>query len=546
MSTYYKDEEVGLFSQGTNKTSIRNRLLAVIAVTIIIALATWAIVASVFMVKWSNRTPVIGPPVVDDDPFVLDIITFNDVYELEPVQITSKTVARGGSSRAAAYINSVRAKRSNSKSVLVLSGGDMISPSLMSTEFKGEQMIATNNLLGLNYSVLGNHEFDFDVPVLEQRVLESKFAWINSNVDNLPISSPENVVFDFMPGVKIGLFGVLLQFGPFNTSVVVRNPFQSAAEQVQKLKSKGATFIIALSHMAAIDNCALAQVSGIDLIVAGHDHIMKMDADCGGPAYVTATQDWRDLWHIRVNFNYTTPVLSYNNIPMTLDKPTDPTMDTLIQTYKKKIGAVYNVVIAKTLVELEGRSNYLRTRETNLGNYVTDTIKNYSNASIAFFNGGTIRCNKLYPVGFDIKKGDVVEMLPFSNSFTVLSINATILKLALENGVSGVEINSGKFPVVSGFRYVYRLKAPAFSRIVNVTVLDPKGSGVYVPLTDDMTFTMVTNSFMAGGGDGYDMLPHLPVIVSDESGIPIQMIVRDRIIEEKVMSPVLEGRVTQV
>lgn len=544
---YYKDEEEGLFvQQGPTKTRIRNTVLTVIAVTIILSLLAWAVVTTVFMVIRWNKSPIIGPPVVDDNPFVLDIITYNDVYELEPVQVTSTSVARGGASRPTAYINSVKSKRSNpSKNVLVLAGGDMISPSLMSTEFKGEQMIATNNLLGLNYSALGNHEYDFNVATLNDRVLQSKFTWINSNVLNMPFNSPQNVVYDFLPGVRIGLFGVLFQFGPLNKTIIVNDPYAEAANQVSLLKAKGATFIIALSHMAAVDNCQLSKTAGIDLIVAGHDHIVKMDADCGGAPYVTATQDWRDLWHIRVNFNYTTPVMTFNSVPMTLDLPTDPTMDALIQTYKTKIDALYNVVIASAGVDLEGRANVLRTKETNLGDYVVDTIKKVSNSSIAFFNGGTIRCNKVYPQGVTIKKGDVVQMLPFANAYAVLQVNGSVLRQALENGVSMVETNAGRFPMVSGLRFIYTMNNPPGSRVLNVTVWNA-GSTSYIPLTDGMVFSMVTNSFMAEGGDGYSMFVPLPVIVDSEAGIPIQQIIRDQVIADKVLSPVTDGRVTSV
>ncbi len=46
----------------------------------------------------------------------------------------------------------------------------------------GKQMIATFNVLGLDYATLGNHEFDLKEASLRSRLNESRFEWIESNV----------------------------------------------------------------------------------------------------------------------------------------------------------------------------------------------------------------------------------------------------------------------------------------------------------------------------------------------------------------------------
>ena len=60
--------------------------------------------------------------------------------------------------------------------------GDFLSPSVASSVFKGEQMVAALNAAGLDFATLGNHEFDFGSDVLLQRMAESKFQWVVSNV----------------------------------------------------------------------------------------------------------------------------------------------------------------------------------------------------------------------------------------------------------------------------------------------------------------------------------------------------------------------------
>ncbi len=58
---------------------------------------------------------------------------------------------------------------------LMLLAGDFLSSSVASTVFKGEQMIAALNAGGLDLATLGNHEFDFGVEVLLQRMAEARF-----------------------------------------------------------------------------------------------------------------------------------------------------------------------------------------------------------------------------------------------------------------------------------------------------------------------------------------------------------------------------------
>ena len=56
---------------------------------------------------------------------------------------------------------------------LLVLAGDFLSPSVASSVFKGEQMIAALNAAGLDLATLGNHEFDFGDDVLIQRMREA-------------------------------------------------------------------------------------------------------------------------------------------------------------------------------------------------------------------------------------------------------------------------------------------------------------------------------------------------------------------------------------
>lgn len=129
--------------------------LALIFGVLLLIATLWAVLFSVlYFVLKANTTQYD----TFDDPHIIDIIMFNDVYELT-AKVMQNNISRGGVSRAAYYIQQVRNRRKAFPNhVLVFSGGDMLSPSSLSSLFRGSQMVEVNNYLGLNASVLGNHE----------------------------------------------------------------------------------------------------------------------------------------------------------------------------------------------------------------------------------------------------------------------------------------------------------------------------------------------------------------------------------------------------
>ena len=103
------------------------------------------------------------------------LLQVNDVYRFTPAD----RGARGGLARVSTLRKRVMRESPNT---LFLLSGDTISPSVESITYKGAQMIDAWNQVGLDYSVFGNHEFDYGDEELLKRVRESKFRWLGANV----------------------------------------------------------------------------------------------------------------------------------------------------------------------------------------------------------------------------------------------------------------------------------------------------------------------------------------------------------------------------
>ena len=176
-----------------------------------------------------------------------------------------------------------------------------------------------------------------------------------------------------------------------------------------------------------------------------------------------------------------------------------------------------------------------------MGNLLADAILDRTasqGATIAFQNGGGIRAS--IDEG-EITMGEVLTVLPFSNTLATVSISGADVIEALENGVSDIENGAGRFAQVAGVKYSYTLANPPGERISDVLV---RGDGdSWVPIDEEATYIVVTNNFVRGGGDGYETFAN-----GDnpyDFGPPLEQVVADYIASQGgTYTPYTDGRIT--
>src|SRR3954471_6273800 len=138
----------------------------------------------------------VGAQQKEDCNVLITLLQVNDVYQFAPVDHGT----RGGVARLGTLRKQIAEKSPNT---FFLLGGDTISPSVESNTYKGKQMIEAWNAVGLDYSVFGNHEFDFGDAVLKDRIKDSKFKWLAANV----MDTQTGKTFDNTPGYDIREMG---------------------------------------------------------------------------------------------------------------------------------------------------------------------------------------------------------------------------------------------------------------------------------------------------------------------------------------------------
>jgi 2',3'-cyclic-nucleotide 2'-phosphodiesterase (5'-nucleotidase family) len=468
----------------------------------------------------------------------------NDVYEISPKQ------GRGG---FAPLMTLLKQERATAPGAITTLGGDLVGSSMMSGITKGTQMIELMNAIGLDIAVVGNHEFDFGTEILKQRVGESKFPWLGTNVlgtDGKLFPGLVATATRKVGELTIGFFGVitpdthhLSNTGPEVTFAPV---VAAARAAVKQLKDQGADAVVAMTHLTIAEDRELArEVKGIDVILGGHEHdpisfyeggvfILKVghDAEYLGVAQIeiekTQTPQgprvkvWPRAWRV----------------VSTAGVAPDPTVAAIVKSHEDKLDESLKVTVGTTGVELDSRRATVRLKESAIGNLFADAIREATKADVAVTNGGGIRGDRTYPAGTTLTRRDILTELPFGNVAVLLEISGADLRAALEEGVSAVEDVAGRFPQVSGLVLVFDPKRPKGARVLQVTIGGK-------PLDPAATYRLATNEYMMVGGDGYASLKKGRPIIDASGGALMANVVMDYIAARGTVSPAVEGRIVE-
>jgi 5'-nucleotidase / UDP-sugar diphosphatase len=465
----------------------------------------------------------------------LTILQINDVYSTVPIN------GAGGLARVATLKQRLSEK---GHPVLMALAGDFLSPSVASSVFKGEQMVATLDAAGLDYATLGNHEFDFGIDVLKQRMSESKFTWVVSNVldaDGKAIGKSVPYVVRQAGPLKIGIIGLCL-----TTTTIApawRNQFrfvdaaQAAGRYLPALKREGVNVIVALTHLTFAEDRALAQkFPQIDVIVGGHEHYPLTTTE-SHTLISKAGSDARFVARIDLLRppGATSPLERFFElVPVTAAIPDDPATAAVADSFEKRLGTELDMVIGTTTTPLDATDRRL-VEESGLGNLIADALREDANADVGLSNAGGARGSRVYPAG-PLTRRTLLSIHPFGNVVCKIAVSGRVLLEALNHGVSKLPGGSGQFPQLSGVTMTVNPNAPVATRVTNAKV-----NGT--PLDLEKTYTIALPDYVMNGGDGYAMFPGQKVIVDAQSGDLVVLAVEKYIAKRGTVSPSVEGRI---
>ncbi|CAF1493184.1 unnamed protein product, partial [Didymodactylos carnosus] len=403
---------------------------------------------------------------IDDEPETAKVANY--WFNMESVQT-------GGLARVARVRQLLKSENSHTYTLLA---GDLVSPSALGqaivngTALKGLQMIATMNTLGLDYMTFGNHEFDLKEPDLLQRMSESKFTWISTNVfnktsgNNLSYASSIPYKLLTISNVRILIFGLTIDMntGGYVTIINSTSLVPFVREFLRTLENKSVEYdvLIGLTHLDLKTDIDLVEnIPGIDVIFGGHEHedYYLVRGLTYTPIY-KADDNAISVYIHRCAFNVNKKLFRiYSTLARITSDIDDEPETAKVANYWFNMGMQgfidkgfepnKTVAILPPDVQLDGRSTSVRNFPTLLSNYSCECMvkETESNGTIiGLSNSGSIRVDDVL-TGI-ITQYDVLRTLPFDNYVMSLSVPGALLSKVLTTGLSA--IGSGMFVSYTG------------------------------------------------------------------------------------------------
>ena len=449
-----------------------------------------------------------GTPRCEQAPTRVQLLLVNDVYLLEP-----RVDGTGGLARVATLVRGLRREQPNTLFVLA---GDTLSPSLLSTLFRGRQMIEAWNLLDLDVATFGNHEFDWGPAVLQERMRNSRFLWLSANVldrhTRQPFGGARPWLTRTFGSVRVGMVGLTLpetQYtsnpGPEVFFEVPRPAARAAFEAMGPVDLR-----VAVTHLELAGDRALADSVPLHVILGGHDHDPTM-VEQGGTLILKAGSDATNVGQVEYELACGAVLARRHRlIPVTTSITEAPDVRRFIERYatltEQELGRPAFVAV----MPLEARDGVVRRMEVPLGRFIAEQMREHLGAEAALLNSGSLRANRIFLPG-PITRRDIRALLPFANTVVLLEIPGTALRAALEHSVSTLPQPAGRFLQTAGLRYAVDPERPPGARVGAVEV---QGQ----PLDPGRAYRVAVPDFLARGGDGYAMLATGRVVVSAEEG----------------------------
>jgi 2',3'-cyclic-nucleotide 2'-phosphodiesterase (5'-nucleotidase family) len=439
------------------------------------------------------------------------------------------------------------------------------------------------NLMGFDADGLGNHNFDKGQAYLRDTLIPlANYPFLSANVVDANGRTPDewqpSAVFDVFDGVKIGLVGFTNEDAPELVFPGSFDPFTvqprlaKVQAEVDRLRANGIGTIVVMGHDGGTDGTLhqptgpimdLAnQLTGVDAVIGDHTNFQVLTKSTKGSLVTENLSKSARFTRIRLIVNPSTKSVVYATAdfhkPWVIGTDQDPAIKAVLDDLNTQLAPILGTVIGHSTVEILrsdacGRSDG-RLCESLVGDVVTDAMRTAYDADFAITNSGGLRdrltcpaagggtgfCPPSSPPPYVITRGQSVAVLPFGNQSATLTVNGAELKTMLENGVGLMPTVQGRFAQVSGLCFSFNIEAAAGSRVTGAVRQAGDGSctGAPVDLTAGSNYFIVSNDFIAAGGDGY---PNFFSRITTRD--LLEQDLADYLMANDPISPTIQGRI---
>jgi 2',3'-cyclic-nucleotide 2'-phosphodiesterase (5'-nucleotidase family) len=401
---------------------------------------------------------------------------------------------------------------------------------------------------------IGNHEFNYGLPVLERALAGARFAALAANAYT-PDGRPayRRWVMVDRDGVRVGIVGattpgsMIWDRDHLRGRLVIRDIVPEVRSAVAEARAAGADVVVAVLHSgldepSSYDTASTGlpgenvsarvarEVPGIDVIVYGHSHREMADTVIAG-VLLMQPRNWATnaaVAELRVE-----PVAGRWRVASKRGQLIRAARHAEHPAVLAATEAAHRAAVAyaaETLgtTAVAWRADSARVKDTPIVDFILEVQRRVAGTDLASTAAFNLRAS--LDAGA-ITVAEVAALYPYDNTLRAIRINGRQLRQYIErsahyfvradNGVVAVDttIPGYNYDMLAGVDYSIDLRRPAGSR---VTALSVRGR----PVTDVDTFTLALNNYRQAGGGGFSMLAGSPVVYESREDI------RELLIEE--------------
>ncbi|MEQ1782177.1 MAG: bifunctional metallophosphatase/5'-nucleotidase [Hyphomonadaceae bacterium] len=447
------------------------------------------------------------------------------------------SVAGGGAPRLATAVHELSQK----PNTVMVAAGDMIGASpLLSSLFHDEPTIEALSQMGLAITTVGNHEFDEGWQELRRMqnggchpvdgckgpkpFAGAKFEYLAAStyLDDGTTLFPPYTVREF-GGVKVGFIGLTLEGTPDVITPAARAgiTFKDEAETVNalvpQLQAKGVQAIVVLLHeggytSGAQDDCrgltgTITEIvpkfdKAVDVVVSGHTngiYICNVDGRLvtSAGAYGTRLTDITLMLDPKSG-----DVIGAKGRDVPIAETAfaeDKAQIDLISAYRKQAEPLMKRPVGTITADITRRGG--THGESAMGDIIADSMleaarRQGGKVDVGFMNPGGIRSDMPYHDGGQTTFADIFSVQPFGNDLVLLTLTGADIETVLKQQYQASGNNI--LQVSDGFSFAWK---QAVGQPIEIVPGSVKLNGQ--PLVATQTYRVVTNNFLAGGGDSF-------------------------------------------
>ena len=373
---------------------------------------------------------------------------------------------------------------------LVLSGGDHWTGPAISTWFEGEGMVELMNSMAYDATAIGNHEFDFGLDNLQQRMEQADYPYLAANINWKPGADSrieENNLIEFLPStilelndLRIGIAGLSTTetpqaTNPINVRELDFTDYEPALRRsVADMTSEDVDMIFVVAHVCMAELEPLAEkIADLNISLSGGGHCNELVAQqVGDTILLEGGSNYRSYAKAKFSYDIDSGVIlsaEYETV-MNENGSADPMTAELVSDWRERADAELDSVLGYSPITLERGDDRLQRL------VVSSWLAADSTADIAINNRPGLRGP--LPRG-EVTLGDIVGILPFENTIVAVELTGNqIVQILAE----------GQRPFVMGIsrtEYDWRLSKTG-------RLLDAENS-----------YRVLVSSFMYEGGSNY-------------------------------------------